>query len=91
MPVLLRRGNIWLLLVDRECHLGDMTEHEKNDPAYCRRRAGDFRAKAKAATGWLMKQALQAAAHEYELRAVALDRPRAVAQAAFPARRTKIG
>ena len=61
-----------------------MGESDKNDPAYCRRRAADFRAKARAASGWLMKQALQAAAHEYELRAEELEHTSPVTQAIFP-------
>jgi hypothetical protein len=68
-----------------------MPQANNDDPAYCRRRAADFRAKAKAATGWLMKQGLQAAAHEYELRASMLEASRSVTQAAYSKPRPRIG
>jgi hypothetical protein len=47
------------MCVDSLCRfLSGMGEADKDDPAYCRSRAADFRAKAKVANGWLMKQAL---------------------------------
>jgi hypothetical protein len=41
----------------------------KNDPAYCRRRAEEFRGKAAAATDWMLRGGLEAMARELEDRA----------------------